>query len=292
MREHEVSGAEALSLASDLLQRSRLADPDRGLGEAADIQWWSRRPRTSDSVRQPFWLDADGPVAGVLMTSWRDDRWQCDPILLPAGAHVDPGLVWRRARDLVSSHARGVVELILRDDDTTFTGMAAAAGFVPQGHGTAAWMSTQDRQHPVPPGAGFTIVDRSVRADTPHPMRLRNDSGIVERLHACPLYDPHLDLAVETDDGHLAGYSLYWFDPITRVGLVEPMRVEEEFQRRGLATAMLLEGIDRLARRGAERIKIAFETDAASAVYLGVGFRPAHTSTTYEASVSVWPEPA
>lgn len=288
MREYEANGPEALSLASDLLQRSRLADPDCGLWEAADAQWWSRRPRASDDVRQPFWLDDDGPVAGVLMTSWRNDRWQCDPIVLPAvadAANVDPSLVWRRAGDLISSHARGVVEVILRDDDSTFTAMAAEAGFVARGQGTAAWMSTQDRPDPLPPGDGFTIVDRAVRADTPHPMRMRNDSGIAERLHACPLYDPELDLAVETEDGRIAGYSLYWFDPITRVGLVEPVRVEEEFQRRGLATAMLLEGTDRLASRGAERIKICFETDAASAVYRRVGFRPAHTSTTYDATV-------
>lgn len=63
------------------------------------------------------------------------------------------------------------------------------------------------------------------------------------------------------------------------------MRVLEGFQRRGLATAMLGEGIARLARRGAERVKIGFESEAAAAVYQGFGFLPVHTSTTYELTV-------
>ena len=35
--------------------------------------------------------------------------------------------------------------------------------------------------------------------------------------------------------GEVAGYALFWFDPVTQVGLVQPMRVEEAYQRRGLA---------------------------------------------------------
>ncbi|HKZ19337.1 MAG TPA: GNAT family N-acetyltransferase [Acidimicrobiia bacterium] len=82
----------------------------------------------------------------------------------------------------------------------------------------------------------------------------------------------------------VAGYSLYWFDPTTKVGLVEPVRVEEEFQRRGLARAMLTAGIDRLFKRGAQRVKISYDTDAAGALYQGVGFLPTSTATWYQSS--------
>lgn len=105
-----------------------------------------------------------------------------------------------------------------------------------------------------------------------------------ERLDRCPLYDPALDLAVETADRRVAGYSLYWFDPTTKVGLVEPVRVEDEFQRQGLARAMLSAGIDRLVTRGAQRVKISYETDAAAALYQGVGFRRTSTATWYRVS--------
>lgn len=56
-----------------------------------------------------------------------------------------------------------------------------------------------------------------------------------------------------------AGYSLYGFDPVTKVGLVESVRVEDGYQRRGLARAMLTVGIDRLAMKGAHRVKLGTE---------------------------------
>ena len=74
---------------------------------------------------------------------------------------------------------------------------------------------------------------------------------------------------------------------MTRVGMVEPVRVEDEFWRRGLATAMVTAGIERLVAQGAERVKIGFATDAAAAMYLGLGFRPTSIDTTYDRSPGV-----
>lgn len=278
-------GAEARELATRLLQRARLADPIGGIWEAADVQWWWRQPRASDIVDQPFWLDDQGPIAGVLMTSWRDDRWQCDPVVVPSIPEIDPERVWGHARDLIHRHARGVIEVNLRDDDPSVTDMVADLGLSPGGQWTITWMDAQDRPAPRSPAEGFTIVDRDLRDGSPHPMGVRNGPAIVERLDECSLYEPRLDIAVETDDGHPAGYALYWFDPVTRVGYVEPMRVEDEFQRLGLATAMLTEGLERLASRGAERLKILHDSEAAAAVYQGVGFRTAATVTTYQAAL-------
>jgi len=103
-------------------------------------------------------------------------------------------------------------------------------------------------------------------------MIARNGELVEPRLRECSLYDPTLDLAVEDADGKHAGYALFWADSTTRVGLLEPMRVEDEYQRRGLARMLLTNGLDRLARKGARRLKVGFQTDAARALYLGAGF--------------------
>ena len=128
---------------------------------------------------------------------------------------------------------------------------------------------------------GFALVDRAQEMTGPHPMRRRSGEGVDARLRQCSLYDPALDIAVETDDGETAGYALFWFDPVTKVGLVEPMRVEDAYQRRGLARAMLTAGLDRLAKRGASHLKVGYGTDVARGLYIGAGFRVTSTSRSY-----------
>jgi len=112
-------------------------------------------------------------------------------------------------------------------------------------------------------------------------MQRRNGDAVEQRLQQCSLYDPWLDLAVETDEGQLAGYSLFWYDLVTGVGLIEPVRVEDEFQRLGLARAMLSHGLARMVTRGATRLKVSWESGAAGALYTGLGFRHTDTTTWY-----------
>jgi GNAT superfamily N-acetyltransferase len=79
------------------------------------------------------------------------------------------------------------------------------------------------------------------------------------------------------------GYALCWYDPVTRVGLVEPMRTEDDHQRRGLARHLLTSGLRRLVDLEAERIRISWEADnpASSALYPDVGFVPTQRMRTY-----------
>jgi GNAT superfamily N-acetyltransferase len=281
VREVRAAGLEALTLATELLQRARRADPQAGLWEAADVQWWWRKPRRSDEVEKLFWVDSEGPVAGALLTSWTDDAWQCDPVVVPRASGPEPGVVWRRAIEHAAKHSSKGFEVPVSDDDRIFHELAKRSGLTAGEQDSTAWMAAAARPGVLPPPEGFVLIDRTKRGDAPHPMRHRNGDNVAQRLDQCPLYDPALDLAVETIDGRVGGYSLYWFDPITKAGLVEPVRVEDDFQRRGLARAMLSAGIDRLVRKGAERVKISYHTDAAAALYQGVGFRPTSTATWY-----------
>jgi GNAT superfamily N-acetyltransferase len=81
----------------------------------------------------------------------------------------------------------------------------------------------------------------------------------------------------------VVGYCLFWYDPVTEVGFVEPMGVDENQRRRGLAQHILTAGIDKLATAGATRLKINFENDnpASATLYPGSGFEPAMTTSLY-----------
>jgi ribosomal protein S18 acetylase RimI-like enzyme len=280
---HEVraSGLEYLTLATELLQRARLADAEAGVWEAADLQWWWRTPRHSDAIEQIFWIDDEGPVAGVVLTDW-GRRWGCDPIVVPGVSAVTGPTVWARALETIEASALEAVEVLARDDDMELRDLLAGAGFVADDEQSGiTWMDAQDRPDLTALPEGFALVDRGQATTSLHPMRRRSGEGVEARLLQCSLYDPGLDLAVEAAEGLVAGYALFWFDPVTEVGLVEPMRVENEYQRRGLARAMLTAGLDRLAKRGARRLKVGYATDVARGLYVGAGFRVTSTTRSY-----------
>lgn len=108
VKEVRVTGPDALALATSLLQRARLAEPLAGMWEAADVQWWWRKPQQSDEIDQLFWLDDDGPVAGVLLTSSADDSWQCDPVVVPGAWGHGPDDVWVERWNMLRSTRRRV----------------------------------------------------------------------------------------------------------------------------------------------------------------------------------------
>lgn len=281
LREVPISGLGYLAHATELLQRARLANPDGGVWEAADLQWWWRMPRRSDAVGQRFWIDDDGPLAAVVLTDW-GRAWACDPIVVPAASTVPLTTIWARAAEAIDALELQAVEVLVRDDDAELSALLVDSGFVAgTDRSGITWMNAEERIRAAALPDGFVLVDRAREASAPHPMRRRNGDQIEDRLRQCSLYDPALDLAVVTADGQAAGYALFWFDPVTRVGLVEPMRIEDAYQRRGLARAMLTAGLDRLAERGASRLKVGYSSDDARRLYVGSGFRLTTTTRLY-----------
>jgi predicted N-acetyltransferase YhbS len=261
-------GLARLNATTTVLQRARLADPMGGMWEAADVQWWWRKPRATDELPLPVWFDEAGPVAAAGLTAW-DDAWQVDLFSVPS--IVDEKALWSATLEAAGQCGEALLLLVL-GDDAPLAGLAIKSGFAMTDELSGTTWMDADQRPPVARVEGFEIVDRVTRSDRPHPMIARNGERVEQRLRQCSLYDPQLDLAVEDAEGRAAGYALFWFDDTTQVGLLEPMRVEDEYQRRGLARMLLTNGLDRLASKGASRLKVGFETDAARNLYVGAGF--------------------
>lgn len=275
-----VRGSEYLRLATTLLQRMRLALPFGGIWEAADVQWWSRRQRATDADGQVFWLAAGEPVAAVIRTEFGPSV-QCDVLV---GRGGDRGVVWAEAL----RQADATTEFPIRDDDLAALAAVTGAGYQPYGSPgvVASWLSAAERP-PVPPLAGgFRLRSRAEMPDRAHPLAIRNDPGVAERLHRCSLYRPELDLMVQAPGGQVAGYGLFWADPVTGVGLVEPMRTEDAFQRRGIAGHLLATGLERLAQLGCQQLKVSSDIP----LYLRAGFRPIASATATVYSLRAGPD--
>lgn len=125
----------------------------------------------------------------------------------------------------------------------------------------------------LPPG--YRLLSRADALVRPYPLAARNGARVERRLRQCSLYRPELDLMVAAPDGQVAGYGLFWADPVTDVGLVEPMRTEQAHQRRGIAAHILAAGLDRLAARGCRRLKVSNDIG----LYLRAGFRPVSSAS-------------
>lgn len=278
------SGLNCLELVTVLLQRARREHPTAGLWEAADLQWWWRQPRSSDSIDQAFWVDeAEQPVGAVVFTDW-GRTWGCDLTVVPSLADELMPAMWLRAVDRIGELSIGDVEVLVADEDQVLIDLVTESGFIATDQGDCTmWMDAADRSAVTPIPGGYRLFDRNGRGDRPHHGVPRSGPQVAQRLAQTPLYRPELDLCIVAATDSVAAYGLFWLDPTTGVGLVEPMRTEDGHEGKGLGRHLLTTGLDRLAGLGATRLKVSYEVgnQRAERLYSGAGFTPESTNTIY-----------
>lgn len=224
-------------------------------------------------MRRPPWVDGDAPVTAAVFTRWSASRYGCD-VLGDATLTAASDFVHHRCAELPAAS----IEMEVDATSPVSAAEAVRAGFTePAGTYVVSWLDAADRAVERALPGGCTLVARPDQ-DGPHPMVSRNGADVEARLRDCSLYDPELDLALLTDDGAVAGYAMFWADDRTRVGLVEPMRIEDTHSGRGLAGTLLRAGLDALAARGCDRVKVTHDlaNPAAARAYRGAGFRTEH----------------
>ncbi len=285
MREEQRAGLDYLDAVTSLLNRVRNAHPTHGSFEAAELQFWWSVPRPTDDLSQLFWFDDQGrPEAAVIVTDFGDGSSLLyeDPtltiILMPDADPAWVAHVIERGLAHVGEHGMTSVELEVDRSDDVMRDVLETNGFSVKGDGLAeCWLEAGARPEASPLHGTYRLLSRSDTMHRPHHMsHPQQRPRIEQRLQQTSLYRPDLDLLVLDGNDELAAYGLFWYDPATAIGVVEPMRTADDHQRRGLARHILTTGIELLVQAGAERISIAFEQDnpAASHLYVSVGFEP------------------
>ncbi len=92
-----------------------------------------------------------------------------------------------------------------------------------------------------------------------------------------PCFHQELDLVMVAPDGAFAAYVGIPYDVVNRRGIFEPVCTHPEHQRKGLARALMLEGLHRLRLIGA--VDVTVDTGdmlAANALYSAMGFTEAY----------------
>lgn len=275
LREEHRAGLPYQEAVTALLQRIRSADPTAGLYEAADLQWWwSQRVRSTDNLPQLFWFDHLGRPQAAIIATQSGPQTQLDPIVMPGATPDWVAHVFERGLAHASESGIDAVTLEVDCADDVLRELLLGRGFaVGEGGVVEAWLSADRRPAVSPLHDGYRLSSRLETNARPHHMISRNP-GVEHRLGETSLYRPDLDLVVYDSSDDVAAYGLFWYDPVTATGLVEPMRTEADHQRRGLARHILTTGLQRLVEAGAERIKICYHPDnpASGSLYLSVGF--------------------
>jgi len=105
-----------------------------------------------------------------------------------------------------------------------------------------------------------------------------------ERMMDAPLYKSTMDLVVQTQDGEVIAYCTLWDDPVSKIGLLEPLACVEEHRRKGIMKSLLLYGMNELKIRGTERVYVSTggKNTASQALYKSVGFKAVGTDCEWE----------
>ncbi len=285
MREEYLSGVDYLEAVTTLLQRVRSDHPTKGLYEAAELQWWWSTPHSTDNLGQLFWFDDLGrPEAAVILTDFSGGssalygETTLVLIVMPDATPKWVAHVVERGLAHAGECGIGAVELeVDRADDVT-RDVLFAQGFTVKEEGALveAWLDANARPKISPLHEDYRLFSRLDTMQRPHHMADARRPDVEERLLQTSLYRSDLDLLILDGDDNVAAYGLFWYDPETATGVVEPMRTQDDHQQRGLARHILTTGVGRLVEAGAERISIGFEPDnpASGHLYLSVGFEP------------------
>ena len=98
-----------------------------------------------------------------------------------------------------------------------------------------------------------------------------------------PSFRRELDLVADPGDGTLAAYAAVCWDSCNRHGIFEPVCTHPDHRRRGLARALMLEGMRRAHDLGAEVVDVGTgDMDPANALYASLPFSETYRGRYWE----------
>jgi mycothiol synthase len=172
------------------------------------------------------------------------------------------------------------------EQDTILKAALTQRGYVKTGTAEHQHWQSLDRQiPPVPLAEGYTLRSLGGDAELParswaswrafHPDEPDEKYGGWEwyrNIQRIPIYRCDLDLVAATFNGEIAAFTTIWYDEATKTAAFEPVGTQPQHQRKGLAKALLTEGLHRMQKRGVTMAYVNSGAPAAHAAYASVGF--------------------
>lgn len=233
-----------------------------------------------------IWED-DGTMVGVALYELRlgEAFFQVHP----AYAHLKPEMLAYAEQSLTGTtdDGRRYLKAYVNDFDTPFEHLVQSRGYEKDAESHRP-MSQFVIPNPFPPirlPDGFRLksladdndlrkIDRVLWRGFNHPGEPPDDSlEGRKKMQSGPHFRKDLAIVVEAPEGAFVAFGGLWFDPLNRLGYVEPVATDPDYRRMGLGRAAVLEGIRRCGVLGASVAYVGTDNP----FYLAMGFKTLFT---------------
>jgi GNAT superfamily N-acetyltransferase len=299
VRLHGYTSERDIDAMMALLSAGRLANNGSYYVHPGDLAWWLfNPPDEQDRIDNLLLMSDDTGLIGWALAS--PDFGSLDMFVHPRVRRTDTAhTFYSTVRPWFEEHTKPAAEGVLRsvwnrDDDVEARQLYTDWGWVPDaGHYVHYQMDIPDvLSINLPDGYALanatTEAGRQARFQATHqafgthrPLSAYLDKS--DRFVQSRVFVPENNLALIGPDGGGAAGCTVWLDPLTGVGLFEPVGVVPAHQRKGLGVALLRAGLDRMRAAGMRSAIVStdFDNPAANALYRSAGFDKAFEFTTY-----------
>lgn len=263
------AGETDLAAMIDLLTRSRPAAHIADFPGIYDLQELALQPEIQENTR--LWYGGDGRLQAFAIADTRYGNVYFEIAPEVWGDELAQEIFAWGTACIQKAHAEAAEPLTLdtscREDDEKRLALLRRHGFVPDGVRTLSLARSLHDLIPEPGlPDGFYIRPVAGEAEAETLVALHQaafgtaNMTLTERLAMmrAPEYDRELDLIAVAPDGRFAAFCVGSISAEEngrsgqKIGYTDPVGTHPDFQRRGLAQALLLAGMRRLRERGME----------------------------------------
>jgi mycothiol synthase len=298
------SGTADLQSMLDLLVAVRPAERITDFPSVVDLRELLALPAVQDNTR--LWFDAGDRLVGfALVDHYQNLRFEFDPQAVSPGIESEI-VVWGEACIRRAMQATGeplTLDASCRDDDTGRIALLERHGFIQEALRSLHMIRSLHEPIPTPQlPAGFSIRHVAGEHEVEDLVALHRaafgteNMTVEERLAMMrvPDYDAELDLVAVAPDGRLAAYCMCLISQEENArtgrneGYTDPVATHPDFQRRGLAKALLLTGLHKLKQCGMDAALLGTSSanTAMQRTAQAVGFRVQSTTLWFSKPVA------
>ena len=260
-------------------------------GSIGDIDWWRSAEDDPDNLTAQLWFD-DNTLVGI---AWPADP-QVDMFSHPHYRFVEQDMLdwaenWRSRTPAAEPPPK------LRgwsfDGDTPRRNLLTERGY------TRADTCLQYRSRPIegrvsarPVPSGYVVRNVAGQYEAEQRVAVHRNAFAPSQMslkyymaaRRMPTYRQDLDLVAVAADGTFAAFCIVWWDSANKLGVFEPVGCHSEHRRRGLASAVMTEGLRRLYDLGAHTAQVTTGCSNAGAgsLYEALGFRVVDENWAYD----------